>query len=64
MVLRHFLKKERAKGAYINGVRFKRGRGSKMSSNNRIIEGKNRVKGGGGGSKRTQQNRTSFMHDP
>ena len=48
MVLRHFLKKERAKGAYINGVRFKRGRGSKMSSNNRIIEGKNRVKGGGG----------------
>ena len=35
--------------------------GSKMTPKNRIIEGKNRIKGG---SKMTQQNWTSFMHDP
>ena len=29
-----------------------------------IIEGKNRIKGGRGGSKMTQKNRTSFMNDP
>ena len=32
-----------------------------MTPKNRIIEGKNR---GEGGSKMTQKNRTSFMHDP
>ena len=28
------------------------------------LEGKNRIKGGRGGSKMTQKNRTSFMNDP
>ena len=37
--------------------------GSKMTPKNWIIEGKNRIKGGRG-SKMTQKNRTSFMHDP
>ena len=34
-----------------------------MTPKNRIIEGKNQIKGGGG-SKMTQKNRTSFMNDP
>jgi hypothetical protein len=39
---------------------------SKMTPKNRIIEGGNRIKGGGrgGGSKMNQKNWTSFMHDP
>ena len=43
-----------------------RGGGSKMTPKNHIIEGKNRIKGGGGGglSKMTQKNQRSFMHDP
>ena len=40
------------------------GGGSKMTPKNRIIEGKNRIKGGRGGSKMTQKHQTSFMHDP
>ena len=35
-----------------------------MTPKNRIIEGKNRIKGGGEGVKNDQKNRTSFMHDP
>ena len=35
-----------------------------MTPKNRIIEGKNWIKGGEGGSKMTQKNRTSFMNDP
>ena len=37
--------------------------GSKMTPENRIIEGKNRIKWGGG-SKMTQKNWASFMYDP
>ena len=37
--------------------------GSKMIPKNRIVEGKNRIKGGGG-VKNDQKHRTSFMHDP
>ena len=33
-----------------------------MTPKNRIIEGKNRIKGGG--VKNDSKNRTSFMHDP
>ena len=36
---------------------------SKMTPKNWIIGGKNRIKGEGG-SKMTEKNRTSFMHDP
>ena len=35
-----------------------------MLSDFRIIEGKNRIKGGGGGVKNDPKNRTSFMNDP
>ena len=36
----------------------------KMTPKNRIVEDKNRIKGGKGGSKMIQKNRTSFMYDP
>ena len=35
-----------------------------MTPKNQIIEGKNRIKGEGGGPKITRKNSTSFMHDP
>ena len=34
-----------------------------MTPKNRIIEGKNQIKVGEGGSKMNQKNRTSFMND-
>ena len=45
-----------------NDVQFQGG-GSKNDPKNRIIEGKNRIKGGGK-VKKDPKNWTSFMHDP
>ena len=49
------------KGSYINYVRFFGGRGSKITPKKRIIEGKDRIKGGKGVK---NDSKKSFMYDP